>query len=124
MAIGQATACGDPEMIERVHLLKLKAEHATPRGRREIIDRALAVLPAVPGVLGVRAGAPVDPESEKSWDLLIVVRFQSVRDIDSYRVHPEHRRFVDEFLAPRTEVKKGWNFDCVDTGPGGKLDPV
>ena len=111
-------------MIARVHLLKLKPEHATPRGRREIIDRALAVLPAVPGVLGVRAGAPVDRESEKSWDLLIVVLFQSVHDIDSYRIHPEHRRFADEFLAPRTEVKKGWNFDCLETGPGGTLDPV
>jgi hypothetical protein len=110
-------------MIERIHLLKLKAEHATPRGRREIIDRALAVLPAVPGVLGVSAGAPADAESEKSWDLVIVVRFGSVREIDSYRAHPEHRRFVDEFLGPRLEVKKGWNFDCLATGPGGKLDP-
>ncbi len=111
-------------MIERIHLLKLKAEHATGRGRREIIDRALAVLPGIPGVLGVRAGAPADPESEQSWDLMIVVRFQSVHDIGPYRSHPEHHRFVDEFLAPRTEVKKGWNFDCLDTGPGGKLEPV
>jgi hypothetical protein len=111
-------------MIERVHLLKLTAEHATPRGRREIVDRALAVLPGVPGVLGVRAGSPSDPESAKSWDIMIVVRFQSMRDIDPYRGHPEHRRFVDEFLAPRTEVKKGWNFDCLETGPGDKLDPV
>lgn len=111
-------------MIERVHLLKLKPEHATPRGRREIVERALAVLPAVPGVLRVLAGAPGDPDSEKSWDLLIVVGFQSLQDIDAYRVHPEHRRFVDEFLAPRTEVKKGWNFDCLEAGPGGKLEPV
>lgn len=111
-------------MIERIHLLKLKAEDATPRGRREIIDRALAVLPAVPGVLGVSAGAPADAESEKSWDIVIVVRFRSVQDIDAYRVHPEHRRFVDEFLAPRTEMKKGWNFDCLETGRGDKLEPV
>jgi hypothetical protein len=111
-------------MIERVHLLKLKAEHATSRERREIVDRALAVLPAIPGVLGVRAGAPADDDSAKSWDLYIVVRFHSVRDIDLYRGHPEHRRFVDDFLTPRTEVKKGWNFDCLETGPGGKLDPV
>jgi hypothetical protein len=46
-----------------------------------------------------------------------------VHEIDSYRAHPEHRRFVDEFLGPRLEVKKGWNFDCLATGPGGKLDP-
>jgi hypothetical protein len=111
-------------MIERVHLLKLKAEHATARGRREIVDRALTVLAAIPGVLGVRAGAPADDDSAAAWDLYIVVRFHAVRDIDPYRAHPEHRRFVDEFLGPRIEVKKGWNFDCLETGPGGKLEPV
>ena len=109
-------------MIERVHLVKLKAEHATARGRREIIDHALAVLPAVPGVRGVTAGAPADPDAEQSWDLFIVVRFAAIGDIAAYRVHPEHRRFVDEFLAPRVDVKKGWNFDCLETGRGDKLD--
>jgi hypothetical protein len=109
-------------MIERIHLVKLKTEHATARGRREIIDRALAVLPAVPGVRGVTAGAPADADAAQSWDLLIVVRFDSLGDVDPYRVHPEHRRFVDEFLSPRTDVKKGWNFECVETGRGDKLD--
>lgn len=111
-------------MIERVHLLKLKPEHATPRDRREIVDHALAVLPAVPGVLGVTAGVAADQEAQKSWDIFLVVRFASVDDIAAYRVHPEHRGFVDEFLASLVEVKKGWNFDCVTTGPGGKLDPI
>jgi hypothetical protein len=111
-------------MIERVHLLKLKSAHATPRSRREVVDRTLAVLPSVPGVLGVTAGTSADEESQKSWDVFIVVRFASLADVEPYRVHPEHRRFVDEFLAPRVEMKKGWNFDCLDTGPGGKLDPL
>ena len=88
-------------MIERVHLLKLKPEHATPRDRRDIVDHALAVLPAVPGVLGVTAGVAVDQEAQKSWDIFLVVRFASVEDIAAYRVHPEHRRFVDEFLTGR-----------------------
>ena len=111
-------------MVERVHLLKLKPEHATPRDRREIVDRALAVLPGVPGVLGVTAGAPADEESQKSWDIILVVRFASLDDIAPYRAHPEHREFVDEFLASLVDVKKGWNFDCVTTGPGAKLDPI
>lgn len=111
-------------MIERVHLLKLKAPHATFAGRREIVERALAVLAAVPGVRGVTAGVPADEDAEKSWDVFIVVRFASVADIDPYRAHPEHRRFVDEFLAPRTDVKKGWNFNCLDTGRGDRLEPI
>jgi len=111
-------------MIERVHLLKLKAEHATARGRREVVDRALAVLPGVPGVLGVTAGVAADEESQKAWDVILVVRFASVKEIDPYRTHAEHRQFVDDFLASRVEMKKGWNFDCIQTGPGGKLDPM
>lgn len=111
-------------MIERVHLLKLKPEHANPRSRREIVDRTLAVLGGLPGVLGVTAGVPADPETEKSWDVLIVVRFGDVADIEPYRGHPEHRRFVDEFLSPLVDVKKGWNFECLDTGPGATLDPM
>jgi hypothetical protein len=94
------------------------------RVRREVVDHALAVLPGVPGVLGVTAGAPADAETEKSWDVFIVVRFGSLADIEPYRTHPEHRRFVDEFLAPLVDVKKGWNFDALDTGPGGRLEPL
>jgi hypothetical protein len=111
-------------MIERVHLLKLTAEHATPKDRREIVDHALAVLAGIPGVLGVTAGVAADEETRKSWDIFLVVRFASVDDIGRYRVHPEHRKFVDEFLASLVEVKKGWNFDSATTGPGGKLDPI
>lgn len=111
-------------MIERVHLLKLKSEHATVRVRREIVERALAVLAGVPGVRGVTAGAPADTDTEKSWDVFIVVRFATTADIEPYRIHPEHRRFVDEFLAPLVDVKKGWNFDCLATGPGATLDPA
>jgi Stress responsive A/B Barrel Domain len=111
-------------MVERVHLLKLKPEHATPRNRREIVDRALAVLPGVPGVLGVTAGTAADEDARKSWDVFLIVRFASLDDMGPYRAHPEHRRFVDDFLASLVEVKKGWNFDCITTGPGGKLDPI
>jgi hypothetical protein len=111
-------------MVERVHLLKLKAEHANPRSRREIVDRTLAVLPGVPGVKGVSAGVPADEDTEKSWDVVIVVRFDAVADIAAYRAHPEHRRFVDEYLDPLVDVKKGWNFDCLETGPGATLDPM
>jgi hypothetical protein len=111
-------------MIERVHLLKLKAGHANPRSRREIVERALAVLGGLPGVRGVTAGAPADADTEKSWDVVIVVRFEALADIEPYRAHPEHRRFVDEYLGPLVDVKKGWNFECLDTGPGATLDPM
>jgi len=97
-------------MVERVVLLKLRPEHATAEGRAAIAERALAVLSAVPGVLSVTAGGPADEPSAKSWDLLIATRFASPADADAYRTQPDHRRFVDEFVAPRCEVRKAWTF--------------
>src|SRR5262249_56404167 len=99
-------------MIERVHLLKLKAEYATPRARREIVEHALAVLPAVPGVLGVTAGVAADEGSRKSWDIFLIVRFDSLRDVDPYCSHPEHRRFVAPCHSSTRLVEVGGSIYC------------
>jgi hypothetical protein len=98
-------------MVERHHYFKLKPEHANPEGRDAVVRKVLEVLPAVPGVLGVSAGAPADPDAERSWDLFVTVRFDSLGDVEGYRAHPLHREFADGFLSPRVEVKKAWNFE-------------
>ena len=98
-------------MIERVQLLKLRPEHATPEGRAEVVEQALSVLSRVPGVLGITAGVPADADAAKSWDVLISLRFAALDQLASSSAHAEHRRFVDEFLAPRVEVRKGWTFE-------------
>ena len=97
-------------MIERYHFLKLRPEHATPEGREEVVSRCRAVLPGLPGVVSVVVGAPAEDEGAAAWDLSIVVRFAALADVAPYRADPGHRRFVDEFLAPRVEFKKAWNF--------------
>lgn len=97
-------------MIERHHYLKLKPEFATPEGRAEVAARCRAVLPGLPGVQAVVVGTPADDESAAAWDLTIMVRFAVLDDVAPYRADPAHRRFVDEFLAPRVEFKKAWNF--------------
>lgn len=98
-------------MIDRVVLVKLKKDHASPAGRAEIAREALRVLPALPGVVSVTVGAPADAAAEASWDLSITVRFASLDDFALYRAHPDHRRFADEYLAPRSEVRKAWSFE-------------
>jgi hypothetical protein len=97
-------------MIERYHFLKLRPEHATPAGRAEVVARCRAVLPGIPGVRSVVVGAPADAEAAQAWDVSIVVRFADLAAVGPYRADPDHRRFVDEFLAPRVEGKKAWNF--------------
>jgi hypothetical protein len=97
-------------MVERYHFFKLKPAYATPTGRAEVVDELLAVLPRVRGVVKVLAGVPADADAAASWDVSLVVRFAHVDDVATYRADPVHRRLVEQFMTPRIEVKKSWNF--------------
>jgi hypothetical protein len=98
-------------MIERIVLFKLKAEHTHDAARREVAAHSREVLASVPGVEEVRVGTPADDAAEKSWDLSVVVRFASLEAVEAYRVHPTHRAYVDDYMRPRMEVVKAWNFE-------------
>jgi hypothetical protein len=97
-------------MIERYVFIKLNAEYASEHGRRAVVDRTRA-LAALPGVLELRVGVPTEAAGSKSWDVSIAVRFADVAAFERYRLDPDHRAYVDEFLAPRLEVIKAWNFE-------------
>jgi hypothetical protein len=95
-------------MVERYVFLRLKKEHAGERDK--VMHEARRALEQIPRVLGFVVGAPADDHARAAWDISIRVRFETIWDVDAYRVHPAHRRFVDEFLAPRLDVVKAWNF--------------
>ena len=95
-------------MIDRYVFIKLADPHATQAGRAEVAREA-GKLTGIPGVREVRAGAPADAHAEAAWDVSLCVSFASLEDAESYRAHPVHRAFVDEFLAPRLVVIKAWN---------------
>jgi Stress responsive A/B Barrel Domain len=97
-------------MIERVTLIKLKPEHANDEARSAIARRALAELSGIPGVASLSAGVPADAASEASWDVIVTVRCASKADLETYRSHPTHRRFVDEVVVPPSAVRKAWSF--------------
>jgi hypothetical protein len=97
-------------MVERVALIKLDAAHANAAERAAIVKRAIEVLSPLPGVLSLSAGVPADAPSEASWDVVITVRCASLEDLEAYRAHPDHRRFVEEVVVPRSEVRKAWSF--------------
>ena len=104
-------------MVERYVFVKLKEEHANPEGRKEVIDRTLSDLKGIAGLKKIIVGAPADESAEKSWDVSIVVVFDSLDAVGPYLADPVHRTYVDDFLLPRTEVLKYWNFD-VDVAEG------
>jgi hypothetical protein len=97
-------------MIERYVFVKLKPEHATLQGRAEVRARSRA-LAKVPGVRAVTVGEPADPSAAAAWDLSLVVRFDTLADVDAYLEHPGHEAYYEGFLEPRLQVIKAWNFE-------------
>lgn len=98
-------------MIERYVYLRFKDEHQNDASRAEAVAKCRELLPQVPGVLGATVGVPGDPDCASKWDLSITVRFASIDDVEPYRIHPTHRKLVDEVLTPRMAVIKAWNFN-------------
>lgn len=101
-------------MIERHHYFRLKEAHATPEGRADTAKRCIDALARLPEVREMTVGLPADEHAEAAWDLTIRMRFDNLGDIDAYRANPDHRKFVDEVLGPRIDVKKIWNFTITD----------
>ncbi|WP_428261183.1 Dabb family protein [Haliangium sp.] len=96
-------------MVERYVFIRLKKEHA--HERQLVVSEARRVLVTIPRVASVEVGTPADDHALDAWDVSLRIRFDSIYDVEPYRVHPTHRRFVDEFLKPRIDVVKAWNFD-------------
>ncbi len=97
-------------MIERIVLFKLKGEYCSDAARAEIAERTRKDLGALTNVRSVSVGVPADEPSEKSWDLSVVVRFDTLDDVQAYLVDPAHRAYVDDYMRDRIEVIKAWNF--------------
>lgn len=97
-------------MIARIVLFKLKDEYCDEASRAEFVERTRTDLGALKCVREVSVGVPADEASKASWDIGIVVRFDSMDDVQRYIDDPDHRAYVDEYAAPRVQVRKAWNF--------------
>ena len=45
----------------------------------------------MPGVRSIDVGTPADFAAEKSWDVLLLLRFDDLHAVDVYRAHENHR---------------------------------
>lgn len=95
-------------MVERYVFLRLKKEHTHESAK--VMIEARRALEQIPRVVSFTVGAPADEHARDAWDVCMRVCFESIYDVEPYRVHPAHRRFIDEFLKPRIDVVKAWNF--------------
>ena len=97
-------------MIERIVLFKLKEPYSNDAARAEIAERSRKDLSGLRQLISVSVGVPADDHALAGWDISLVVRFASMDDVDAYVVDPDHRAYVDDYMAERVEVRKAWNF--------------
>src|SRR5688500_925157 len=98
-------------MIQRVVAIKLKDAYSNPEDRALVAATSLEVLGGVPTVRAIEIGTPADFAAEKSWDVLLLLRFDDLNAVEDYRAHENHRRYMDTFLRPMLSVIKVWNFE-------------
>ncbi len=98
-------------MIQRVVVIKLKDAYANATDRADAAQHTRDVLGLIPGVLHIDVATPADAACERSWDLCVLLRFDDLEAVESYRLDPRHRAYVDVFLKPMLEVIRVWNFE-------------
>jgi len=76
-------------MIKHIVMLRLNQEEG-----KEQIKLALEALPdKIPEIKSLEVGLDVS-SSNASYDLVLVTTFENIDALDTYRVHPEHKKVV------------------------------
>ncbi|MDX8341021.1 Dabb family protein [Draconibacterium sp. IB214405] len=98
-------------MINHVVLFKLKDYPAEEK--TEIIAELKAMLLGLKGKIAelkhIEVGENYELDS-KSFDLALITHFESVEDLDVYRVHPEHMKVVKR-VGETTEARAAVDFN-------------
>ena len=83
-------------MIVHIVMWKLKPE---VQNRDEALQRIGKALEGLPGeiaqIKGFEVGVPNLSASPAGFDISLYSRFDSLDDLESYRVHPEHQKVAE-----------------------------
>jgi len=83
-------------MIRHLVFFKVKQELASTK--TEVVKemkRQLDALPAlIPGIKDLETGVDF-LQSPRSFDLSLITAFETVADLDAYRIHPKHLKVVE-----------------------------
>lgn len=96
-------------MIERIALYRLKGAVE----RRAFAAQLRVELASLPALSGLSVGLPADDAAGKSWDLSVIMRFQSADDEARAVASEGYRRTLRELVEPSVDVAKGWSFELL-----------
>ena len=97
-------------MFTRNVFMKFKEDFQSEAEVFKVQEETTQVFEKLSMVRDFRIELPADEKSKIAWDLSLTVRFETLDDIDRYSSDESHRSYVDDFLKPRLEVIKAWNF--------------
>ncbi|NIK77264.1 tRNA (Thr-GGU) A37 N-methylase [Paenibacillus castaneae] len=85
-------------MITHIVFFKLKDNHA------ENVERTAQVLRDMEGKIEVLKSIEVGIDilhSERSYDIALITKFESMEALDIYQVHPVHKKVIEHMLQVR-----------------------
>jgi len=97
-------------MINHVVLFKLK--EFPSEGKQQVISKLKTMLLALKGKIDELKYIEVGENYEldaKSYDIALISHFESIEDLDVYRVHPEHQKVV-AYVGEVTEARAAVDF--------------
>ena len=97
-------------MINHVVLFKLKDYPAEKKQKivSELKEMLLSLKEKINELKYLEVGENYDLDA-KSYDVALISHFESLEDLDSYRVHPEHQKVV-KYVGEVTEERAAVDF--------------
>ena len=71
------------------HIVLFKLSEPTPEGIATVRDKLLSMQGRIPQLRHLEAGADII-RSERSFNVALLTKFDSLDDLQSYQVHPYH----------------------------------
>ncbi|MBQ7321328.1 MAG: Dabb family protein [Clostridia bacterium] len=91
-------------MIQHVVMWKF-AENAEGRTRAEnmawVKEHLTALIPIIPEIKKMEIGADIGG-TDMSYDMVLIVEFESMEALHTYKVHPEHQKIAQYVKKVRT----------------------
>ena len=97
-------------MITRNVFMKFKDDFQNESEVETICRETMRVFEDLDMVRDFKLERPADELSKKAWDLSLTVFFENNKAVKQYTLDQAHRQYVHDFLRPRLEVIKAWNF--------------
>jgi len=81
-----------------VHIVFFRLKDSSPENMGSTADLIRSLDGKIPQIKRIEAGVDF-VRGERNYDVSLYSEFDSVEDLDAYRVHPEHKVVVEQLKA-------------------------